>query len=167
MFGVKIVEKKWKAYFIPITFFSVAVTVFEVNQQNLASLPEVLCCVYISQLLWNYHFEITNCDCTGTRPASSDQEDCSVQGHSENLSSDNLPSGDWLGTVQQFIIIVPSDPLVDNITETVITSWTAICGARLFLSCEVNTCAILYQSASLWCASEQSRCKTSSVDLTP
>lgn len=58
----------------------------------------------------------------GTQPASSDQEDCSIQAHSENLSSDNLPSGDWLGTVQQFIIIVPSDPLVDNITETVITS---------------------------------------------
>ena len=100
----------------------VTVTVFEVNQQNFASLPKVLCCVYIFQLRWNYHFEITNCDCTGTQPASSDQEDCSIQAHSENLSSDNLPSGDWLGTVQQFIIIVPSDPLVDNITETVITS---------------------------------------------
>jgi len=123
----------------------------EVNQQNLASLPKVLCCVYIFQLLWNYHFEFTTCDCTGTRPASSDQEDCNVQEHSENLSSDNLPSGDWLGTVQQFIIIVPSDPLVDNITETVITSWIAICGARLFLSCEVKTCAILCQSANLWC----------------
>jgi hypothetical protein len=63
-----------------------------------------------------------NSDYAGAEPASSDQEDCRIQGHPENPSGDNLSSGDWLGTVQQFIIIVPSDPLVDTITETVITS---------------------------------------------
>jgi hypothetical protein len=63
-----------------------------------------------------------NYDCAGTQCLSTDQENCSIQSHPENLSGDSVPSGDWLGTVQQFIIIVPSDPLVDTITETVITS---------------------------------------------
>lgn len=63
-----------------------------------------------------------NSDYTGTEPTSLDQEDSHIEEHHENPSGDSLSSGDWLGTVQQFIIIVPSDPLVDTITETVITS---------------------------------------------
>ncbi|PSN55117.1 hypothetical protein C0J52_01909 [Blattella germanica] len=35
---------------------------------------------------------------------------------------ENLHEGEWLGAVQQFIIIVPSDPLEDSVTETVVTS---------------------------------------------
>jgi hypothetical protein len=57
-----------------------------------------------------------NSDYAGTEPTSLDQEDSHIEEHTEN------PSGDWFGTVQQFIIIVPNDPLVDTITETVITS---------------------------------------------
>jgi hypothetical protein len=63
-----------------------------------------------------------NCGYAGTEPVTSDQEDCHIQGQHENPPGDNTSSGDWLGTVQQFIIIVPSEPLVDTITETVITS---------------------------------------------
>ncbi|XP_069703199.1 uncharacterized protein [Periplaneta americana] len=48
-------------------------------------------------------------------------QDCSIQEETQH-TDETLPSNDWLGTVQQFIIIVPIDPLVDTITETVITS---------------------------------------------
>jgi hypothetical protein len=78
-------------------------------------LPFFVCVIKFNMIMLNFGY-------AGTEPVSLDQEDCHIQGQPENPSGDNLSSGDWLGTVQQFIIIVPSEPLVDTITETVITS---------------------------------------------
>lgn len=69
-----------------------------------------------------FNMIMLNSDYAGTEPMSLDQEDSRIEEHHENPSGESLSSGDWLGTVQQFIIIVPNDPLVDTITETVITS---------------------------------------------